>query len=173
MGTCTHWTGIPPRVRNAIESWIGSPIVRADSQAGGFSPSVAAVVETADGRRFFVKAAAPELNPDTPHFHRREAIIAAALPDDAPAPRLLWTYDEGDHGWIVLVYEAVTGRNPHTPWQADELDHVIEALIRLSEALTPSPVPEAIAGRARDVSLFARPTWWLMREFPPEGIDDW
>jgi aminoglycoside phosphotransferase (APT) family kinase protein len=134
---------------------------------------VAAIVETADGRRFFVKAAAPELNPDTPHFHRREAVIAGALPEDAPAPRLLWTYDEGEDGWIVLVYEALSGRNPHTPWQADELDRVVAALIALSDALTPSPVPEAIAGRARDVSLFARPKWWLMREYPPEGIDGW
>ena len=173
MGTRAAWTDMPQRVRNAIEAWIGSPVVRADSQAGGFSPGVAAVVHTADGRRFFVKTAAPELNPDTPGFHRREAIIAAALPENAPVPRLLWTYDEGEDGWIVLVYEAIEGRNPRTPWNAAELDRVVDALVALSDALTPSPVSEAIAGRARDVSLFARPKWWLMQRYPPDGIDDW
>lgn len=173
MGTRAAWADMPERVRDAIQNWIGSPVVRADSQAGGFSPSVAAVLHTADGRRFFAKAAAPELNPDTPGFHRREAIIAAALPEQAPVPRLLWTYDEGEAGWIVLVYEAIAGKNPQTPWQAEELDRVVKALITLSEALTPSPIAEEIASRARDVSLFARPKWWLMQRYPPEGIDDW
>lgn len=173
MGIRAAWAEMPERVRRAIETWAGAPVIAAESQAGGFSPSVAAILRSEDGRSFFVKAAAMELNPDTPGFHRREAVIAAALPAEAPVPRLLWTYDEGKDGWIVLVYEAIAGRNPRTPWQSVELDRVVESLITLSEALTPSPIPEEIAGRARRTSLFAHPKWPLMKRYPPEGLDAW
>ena len=92
------------------------------------------------------RPSAPTPNRDAPRFHRREARIAAALPAGAPVPRLLWSYDEGGDGWVVLVFEDVEGRHPAVPWQPDELDRVLEALDALAESLTPSPVSEDVAG---------------------------
>jgi Ser/Thr protein kinase RdoA (MazF antagonist) len=78
------------------------------------------------------------MNPDTPSMHRREAEIAAALPAEAPAPALLFAYDDGS--WVVLGFEDVEGRQPRIPWRRDELRRVLDALARLAGALTPSPI---------------------------------
>src|SRR2546423_3426760 len=153
-GVRVDWEGLPDRVRVAIEGWLASPVVSAVTQPGGFSPGLAARVLTADGRRVFVKAVGPELNPDAPRFHRREGAIVAALPATAPVPRLLWSYDEGPAageqadpdagGWVALAFEDVEGQHPATPWVEDELDRVLEALEALAESLTPSPLPAAV-----------------------------
>jgi aminoglycoside phosphotransferase (APT) family kinase protein len=153
-GVRVHWDGLPERVRAAIERWLASPVVSAVTQPGGFSPGLAARLLTADGRRVFVKAVGPELNPDAPRFHRREGAIVAALPTTAPVPRLLWSYDEGETtgeadaadpgGWVALAFEDVEGRHPAQPWQPDELDRVLAALDALGESLTPSPLPSEL-----------------------------
>ena len=114
-GVRAEWSEVPKRVRAAVEERLGSPVGSATSLSGGFSPGLAAQLGTMDGRRVFVKAVGPEPNPDSPAAHRREAEIAAALPPDVPAPRLLWSYDEGEHGWIVLALEDVDGRTPPSP----------------------------------------------------------
>ena len=81
-------------VRAALEDRLGSPVVSVASQSAGFSPGVAARLGTEDGRHFFAKAAGPEPNPLTPAAHRREARVTAALPEEAPVPRLLHSHDE-------------------------------------------------------------------------------
>lgn len=53
-------------------------------------------------------------------------------------PRLRWTYDDGD--WVVLAFDDIDGRLPHTPWRADELQQVLDLLAVLGESLTPSPI---------------------------------
>ena len=138
---------------------MGSPVVSAESQPAGFSPGVAARLRTAAGRRVFAKAAGPEPNPLTPTVHRREARVAAALPEEAPVPRLLWSHDEGEGGWIVLVFEDVEGRNPAVPWRAEELDKTLEALAALSELLTPSPLPPDTVGAADGWSVVRGADW--------------
>ena len=52
-----------------------------------------------------------------PAAHRREVVVAAALPDEAPVSRLLWSHDEGEGGWVVLLFEDIEGRNPTVPWR--------------------------------------------------------
>lgn len=112
--------------------------MHAESQAGGFSPGVAARLTLADGRRAFVKAISSDPNPDSPAFHRREARIDAQLPAAAPVPRLLSTFDDGE--WVVLVFEDIEGVHPAMPWRDAELARVLAALHDLGTALTPSPV---------------------------------
>ena len=46
----------PLSLRSDVERALGSPVVRAASQPGGFSPGSADRVVLADGRRAFVKA---------------------------------------------------------------------------------------------------------------------
>jgi hypothetical protein len=117
---------------------MGSRVVRATTQPGGFSPGLAARLRLADGRHVFVKAVSEAANPDSPGMHRREARIVAALPATAPAPRLLWLHDDGD--WVALCFEDVDGRHPHLPWTEPDLTLVVAALKRLAEQLTPSPI---------------------------------
>ncbi len=173
-GLRLDWLEVPGRVRTAVEDWLRSPVISAASQSAGFSPGVAARLQTEDGRRVFLKAAGPEPNPLTPEAHRREARITAALPGEVPVPRLLWSHDEGEGGWVVLVFEDVEGRNPAVPWRANELSRTLDALATLSELLTPSPLPwEALAGTASHWEVVAGRHWWRMREGRPARLDAW
>jgi len=147
--------------------------VSAVTQAGGFSPGVAARLRAADGRRVFVKAVCSTPNPDAPRFHRREAGIAAALPAAAPVPGLLWSYDEGGDGWVVLVFEDIEGRHPATPWLPDELDRVLDALQVLGESLTPSPVSENLAGTIVEWLARNGQSWQRLLHEPLAGRDAW
>lgn len=100
-----RWSDLPDAVRAAAEDILGDRVVEAVSQPGGFSPGTADRVRTAGGRRAFVKAVSPAQNDRSPGLHRTEALIAAALPPAAPAPRLLGSYDDGD--WVALVFTDV------------------------------------------------------------------
>lgn len=129
---------MPGTVQAAIEDRLGSKVVAAHSQTGGFSPGVAARLELTDGSRAFVKAVCTVPNPDSPAMHRREARIAAALPASVPAPALRFSYDDGE--WIALAFDDVDGHNPTMPWNAAELERVLSALHDLAVALTPAPI---------------------------------
>ena len=147
---------------------IGARVVRAVTQPGGFSPGLAARLFTDDGRRCFVKAVSEQANPDTPHLHRREAEVVAALPFAAAVPRLLWSYDEG--GWVALGFEDIDGRMPAQPWREDELRMVIDGLQRLYELLTPSPVASETAAHALATLLKG---WDELKESKANGLDPW
>lgn len=133
---------LPPPVRAAVDGVLGSPVVQARSQAGGWSPGVAARVRAADDRRAFVKAVNGEVNDFSPGMHRREARVTAALPTSLGSPRLLGSYDDGT--WVVLVLEDVEGREPVLP---DELPAVLAAVDRLAEVAAPpelAPAPQEL-----------------------------
>jgi aminoglycoside phosphotransferase (APT) family kinase protein len=120
---------------------LGSEVVDAATQDGGYSPGAAVRVRLASGRRAFVKALSDEIHAPSVVAYRREAGSMAHLPADAPVPRLLGVHDDGN--WVALVYEDVPGRHPDVPWSPGELDRVAAAITDLSHALDPSPWPEA------------------------------
>ena len=167
-GVRLDWSDMPSRVRREIERWLGCSVVGAVTQPTGFSPGVAARLAADDGRRVFIKAVGPEPNADAPGIHRREIKIVTALPGAVPVPRLLWSYDEGEGGWVVLVFEDVDGRHPMQPWPIDELDRVVAAMEDLSLLLTPSPLPAAVIGVAGD--WFVR-GWRRLQEEQPSRLD--
>ena len=113
-------------------------MLEAVTQPQGFSPGLAARLRLADGRRVFMKAVSESANPDSPDIHRREARILGALPKSVPAPRLLWSYDEG--GWVALCMEDIEGRHPLEPWTDADLDRVVATLTAMAADLTPSPI---------------------------------
>ncbi|MFJ5262892.1 phosphotransferase [Streptomyces sp. NPDC088387] len=171
-GLRTPWEDLPAPLRAAVADVLGAPVVRAETQRGGFSPGAAARVRTADGRRAFVKAVSADTNPVSPLLHRAEARNTAALPPHVPAPRLLGTYDDGT--WVALVLEDVDGRQPEVPWRAEELDRVLDAVAELARGLTPSPVDAPSAADA----LKGNFSGWnrlLAGEDPAlaEHVDDW
>jgi len=167
------WEALPDHVRGAVEAWLGRPVVSATTQPGGFSPGVASRLVADDGRRVFVKAVCSTPNRDSPRFHRREIRIASALPASAPVPRLLWSLDEGGDGWVVLVYEDAEGQHPTLPWQLDELTRVMDALVALSESLTPSPLGEDVADSVVNWLNRHGRGWNRLLEDPLPGLDEW
>ena len=147
------WDDVPVPVRAAVEQILGSPVVSAQSQAGGFSPGTADRVRTQDGGRAFVKAAGRSLNEKTVRLHRREIAVSAALSECVPAPTLLGSYDDGE--WVALVLEDVEGRHPRTPWDAVELNAVLAAVDALAAA--PLAAPQLDYRQAGDVPLESLP----------------
>jgi aminoglycoside phosphotransferase (APT) family kinase protein len=132
------WQDLPEAVRRWAAEVLGSAVVDAASQPGGFSPGAACRLTLADGSRAFLKAVSASANPDSPDMHRREAAVAAALPAEVPAPALLGSYDDGE--WVALLFADVDGRQPGEPWQLPDLGRVISALDGLHQLLTPSPL---------------------------------
>ncbi len=137
QGVRMEWQAVPAAVREALERQLGTKVVEATTQNGGFSPGVAARLLLADGTRAFAKAVTAEVNPHSASMHRTETAKAALLPPGAPVPHLLGSYDDGE--WVALLFEDVEGRQPHVPWNMAELGRVLEAVGRLADALTPAP----------------------------------
>ena len=167
-GVRVHWEQLPHAVRRAIEKRIGGTVVEAVTQPGGFSPGLAARLRTRSGRRCFVKAVSAKANPDTPGMHRREAQVVAALPREAPVPRLLWTYDED--GWVALGFDDIDGRMPAQPWRDDELRKVVDGLERLHDLLTPAPIASETAAHAFATHLKG---WDELQATQAVGLDSW
>lgn len=168
-GVRIGWDDVPAHVRAGVEQILGSPVVEARSQPGGFSPGTADRVCTEDGRRAFVKAAGLSLNEGTVRLHRREADVSADLGDEVPAPTLLGSYDDGD--WVALVLDDVEGRLPRTPWDGDELSAVLAALRRLATA--PLTAGQRAFRQARDVLQDDFAGWLRIADEPPPQLDPW
>lgn len=145
------WSDIPAPVQARVASALGSPVVEAVNQAGGFSPGLAARCRLENGQRVFLKAVSPAQNPQACRIHRREAEVAGRLPPSAPAPQLLDVLDDGE--WVVLVFDDVVGRQPTEPWTWDDLDLVVPRLQEIATELTPSPIDglQTVADRHRPV----------------------
>jgi hypothetical protein len=167
------WHALPPALRAEIERRLGSVVVAARTQAGGFSPGVAARLELADGSRAFVKAVSPAPNTEAPTIYRREGRIVAAMPPSAPVPRLLWTLDDDPDGWVVLAFEDLEGRQPAVPWIESELDVVLESMAALAADLTPSPLPSPLVGDAAEAFGGADPSWGPLVTAPDPALDAW
>jgi thiamine kinase-like enzyme len=88
----------------------------------------------------------------------------------APVPRLRWSYDEGDDGWVLLLFEDVEGRHPREPWREKELTRVLETLRQLARELTPSPLPLVSAGDRFERGICG---WRSLQQEPPAALDDW
>jgi aminoglycoside phosphotransferase (APT) family kinase protein len=167
-GVRLPFSAIPTHVRTAIESAADAAIVEAADQTGGFSPGAAARLLLADGRRIFVKAVGTDLNSQSPGMYRDEAVALAALPSSTPAPRLLWTYDDGD--WVALGIEDVDGRQPPLPWHRDDLGKVLGVFEEMAATLTPAP---GGFGDVRDTLAEPLSGWRTLANDPPGDLDDW
>ena len=177
QGVRLNWQDIPAPLRTTIEQELGSPVVHVDSQTSGFSPGVAARLQTASGRRVFIKALGPEPNPGSREFHRREARNMAAMPASAPVPRMLWWLDDAETGWVVLLFEDVDGWQPAQPWRTDELNRVLAAMIELSASMTPAPLRPPVVGTAPEAFMNHLSGWWRLKTFGDDDqfaqLDEW
>lgn len=145
---------VPAAVRAWVERALGSVVVSAATQQGGFSPGVAARLVTASGRRAFVKAVGTSLNPKTPSLFRQEITAMQAIGPLPMAPELYDVYDDGD--WVGMLFEDISGRLPDHPWEQADADRVLEAVAELTDALDPSPWPDAPIAAVRSVEFLSR-----------------
>lgn len=164
------WDGVPERVRAAVEAQLGDQVVEAATQPLGFSPALAARLRCGSGRRAFVKAVPPGVNPDSPHLYRREIEVNRRLPAGLPAPRLIWSLDEGPRGWVVLLFEDVDGRPPRLPWETPDLRLAVAGVDELATVLRVSPLQE---GQAGAWMAEAWPGWREWLADPPPDLDPW
>jgi hypothetical protein len=169
-GVHLPWAEVPGAVRTwAARVGGGAPVSTRDL-SGGFSPGATAVLDCPGGP-IFVKAVGAGLNPESPDFHRREAVVSAALPLAPEFPRLLGVYDDGD--WVALAFEAVDGRPPVHPWDDAELRAAVRALDALHARLTPNTVPGAPSAGERLQHLFGGWAELSALGRAPEGLDEW
>ena len=134
------WHQLPGALRARIESCLGSRVVRAQSQASGFSPGSADRLLTADGQRVFAKAVHPFLSASAAALHAREAKIAARMPAPLPVPQFLGHISW--EGWEALVFAEGPGSSPQLPWTADELQRVLDTLVQLARQAPASLVEQ-------------------------------
>jgi hypothetical protein len=158
----------PARVRAWVERALGSTVVSAATQSGGFSPGVAARLVTASGRRGFVKAVGPELNPDTPDLVRKEIVAMQAIGPMPHTPGLLGVYDDGS--WVGILLEDISGYIPPHPWHQYDATRVLEALAELTESLDPSPWPDAPVAAERSEHFLSR---WDLVIADGVAVPDW
>jgi hypothetical protein len=138
-GSRIGWADVPDHVRGEVEAGMGSPVVDARTQHGGFSPGAAVRLRCADGTRAFVKACGSALNPDTPGLLRDEIAALDQLPGSVPHARLLAAYDDGD--WVALTLEDIEGRHPALPWTGPDLVPTLAALERSGRTRAPGRLP--------------------------------
>lgn len=141
-GVRVDWQDLPAPVREAVQEVCGSRVVEATTQAGGFSPGVAARLLREGGRRYFVKAVSSAANPMSPDMHRQEAQVLRALDlhircGDVPAPKLIGTVEQDT--WTGLVLTHVDGQQPRLPWEAGQPAEVLDTLDQMAAVLTPAP----------------------------------
>lgn len=132
-----EWVHLPPHLRSSIEAHLGSPVVDAVSQGGGFTPGFASVLTCADGSTHFVKAASKKAQRMFATSYRTEIRKLVALPPETPAPRLLWNKEDDD--WVVLSTEYVDARAPYRPWTEEDLAAASAMALTMAEVLTPPP----------------------------------
>lgn len=152
------WDALPGAVRDVISAQVGGQPQAEASAGSGFTPGFAARVRGQDGC-WFVKAAGARETPFIAESYLTEARINRLLPAEVPAPRLRWS-EQTDEGWVVLGFDAVSGRMPRLPWRADELTAVLSAYAVAAEALTPAPEALVAAGLTQTADLESDFAFW-------------
>jgi len=132
-----EWKFLPKEVRALVEDELGSPVVRAESRNGGFTPGFASVLTGADGSQVFVKAANKVAQAEIAASYSEEIDKVVALGDGLPAPRLEWFSRQ--EGWVLLGFEAVPARQPRRPWREPELDRALDLAEAIAEATRTVP----------------------------------
>jgi len=123
---------LSPAVREAADTALGSPVVRAAAPVtSGFTNAYAGHVLLRDGREAFLKAAGPE------HTYpvlalAREAQVLEVLASQVQAVPMIGAGASGDGGQ-VLALEWVEGHLPGLPWAGDEIAMVRAACERVAQ----------------------------------------
>lgn len=170
VGVRLSYTEIPGEVRSWVDATLGSPVIGIEEQVGGMSPGCATRVVTEDGRRAFVKAVGPELNPVTPDMFRNEITVLDHLHDHPLWAGLLDSYDEPGE-WVALVLEDVPGRHADTA-SPEDVERVVEATGMLCDELAGLGTGLGIP-TCRDSLLRFGEAWDEVPGLPSDVLPSW
>ncbi|SCG60338.1 phosphotransferase [Micromonospora inositola] len=131
------WAALPAGLRDAVAARLGGPPVAVRVAGAGFTRGFAAVLETADGTRAFLKAASLTGQRHLVDWYAHEAAVLARLPAGLPVPRPRWTLTEA--GWYAVCLDAVDGAPPRLPWDPGELAATLAAYAEVAAALADPP----------------------------------
>lgn len=172
FGPRLAWADLPAAVRGLVEQALGSPVVTAADQRGGFSPGVAARVTTETGGRAFLKACSTAVNPGSVQLFAQEARVLDMLPHQVDAPGLVGHLEQpvGDTQWGILLTEDIEGRQPRTPWKPAELAAALTAYQHLASISLPAGLnlPTLADALAWETTLMAK-----VDADPPAALDPW
>jgi len=138
-----------------VERALGSPPVRYEPRAGGYSTADRYAVTLADGRRAFVKSSDAE---NLAGWLRREHEVYANL-RGVFIPELLGWDDDGVRP--VLAIEDLSDADWTPRWDAQRVDAVLEALRAIASS-TPPPNTE----RVRDLFSDLYDRWRVVERDP-------
>ncbi|MGC4808575.1 phosphotransferase family protein [Micromonospora sp. DT233] len=153
------WAELPAGLRAAVTARLGGPVAAARVAGAGFTRGFAAVLETADGRRTFVKAASLAEQRHLVDWYAREAAVLDRLPAGLPVPRPRWTVTAA--GWFAFGLDAIDGRTPALPWSPADLDATLTGYAEVAAALADPPA-ELVALGLPHLADLAREDilWW-------------
>lgn len=126
--TAPTWDDLPQPVRDRVTADL-APIGPPAPVDGGFTPGVRVRIPTAGGGAAFIKAI--PAHSGAASMYREEASANSVLPTRI-GPELLSAWESD--GWIVLVFDFVTGRHPDLAPGSPDLQPVLETI-----ATTASP----------------------------------
>ncbi|WP_373321781.1 phosphotransferase family protein [Micromonospora okii] len=153
------WAELPAGLRAAVTARLGAPVSEARVAGAGFTRGFAAVLETADGRRTFVKAASLAEQRHLVDWYAREAAVLDRLPAGLPVPRPRWSVAAA--GWYALGLDAIDGRTPALPWAPADLDATLAGYAEVAAALADPPPDLAALGLPRLADLAREDIlWW-------------
>ena len=135
---------LPDPVADWIAATLGGSIAEAVDTRGGFSPGVAAVVTTSAGSRGFVKTVGTSINAESVQFHRAENAVMARMPrhDSILRPVASESIQIEADEWEVMIFPVIDGETPPHPWTESDVLRVLDAVVDLGAAFTPSPWPD-------------------------------
>jgi hypothetical protein len=132
LDTPAEWRGWAVPVNEAaVAEVLGAPIVARRRATGGYTPAERWVVDLADGRSAFVKAAVNDL---TAMWLRKEYRMYADLRAPFMAELLGWADEDG---LPILALEDLSGCAWPPPWSEERIGAVLAAL----EQVTATPPP--------------------------------
>jgi hypothetical protein len=135
------WAAVPPAVRDAVATLLGSPVARADRAYGGYAPSATFRTVLRDGRRVFLKGTYPL--PRGSHVQwtllREERVYRGCAELMGPwAPRFLGSVRR--EGWHLVALEDL-GAAAQPPWTAPAAHAAMRSFARFHAGSIGRPLP--------------------------------
>ncbi|GAA1854131.1 hypothetical protein [Myceligenerans crystallogenes] len=160
------WPDLPPPVRARISKELGARVLGWKNLPADVVPGAKLQVQTSLGSVVLTVVSISDA--DGLEVARREIAVVRALPKGAPAPELLWSFDEdfGDFGhWIVAGWGMRVVRPVGPEWTQEEVAATLGVLRQVNEIEAPPGAPYL---EARE--LFAAGSWIRLANERPDGL---
>ncbi|SDT23440.1 phosphotransferase [Microlunatus soli] len=160
-GVRIPYAQLPAEVRDWVADQLPGPVSEIIDRRGGFSPGVAATVQTASGDGLFVKAVTAAINADSLRIYRNERDRGLRLPRLPGILKPTGAKEFGVHdrtgteqAWIAITFPLLDGTPPAHPWSRADAVRCLDLCLRLSQQLTPAPWTDEPGATETMVDMF-------------------